>query len=154
RHCVEDPATRALVLMSAHMGGKNLSRKLSAAGLFAKDRFDEIAAEAEKMVAEGRGRELMLLPAWWWVISAESLLGRSRHTPDSLQEGPNVRCPTLFLRGDKEPAEIYPAEQYAARSQGPCEVRIVADCVHFYTGHEAQVGEGIAAWLKATCKLT
>jgi hypothetical protein len=32
---------RALVLLSAHMGGKNLFRTISEAGLMAGERFDE-----------------------------------------------------------------------------------------------------------------
>ena len=154
KHSADNQDTRALVLMSAHMGGKNLSRKLSASGLFAKNRFDEITAQAETMVAQGRGHELILLPDWWWVISAESFLDRSRNTPDILEEAPNVRCPTLFLRGDQEPPEMYPAEQYAVRSGGPCEVRIVPNCNHFYHGHETDISESIAAWLKQTCNLS
>ncbi len=154
KHCTEDFDTRALVLMSAHMGGKNISRKLSASGLFAKDRFDDITAQAEMMVARGRGQELMLLPDWWWVISAESFLDRSRNTPDILEDAPKVRCPTLFLRGDEESTEIYPAEQYAARSGGPCEVRIVPNCNHFYKGHETEISESIAEWLKKICNLS
>ena len=154
KHCALDPDIRALVLMSAHMGGKQLNRKLSASGLFAKDRFDDITAQAEAMVAQGRGHDLMLLPDWWWVISAESFLDRSRNTPDILEEAPHIRCPTLFLRGDQEPAEIYPAEQYARNSGGPCEVRIVPNCNHFYDGHETQIAESIAEWLKKTCNLS
>jgi pimeloyl-ACP methyl ester carboxylesterase len=122
-------------------------------GLFAKNRFDEITAQAKEMVAAGRGRDLMLLPDWWWVISADSFLDRSENTPDILAEAPNVAAPTLFFRGDKEPREIYPAEDYAARSKAPCEVRIVPDCDHFYRGHESEVAEEIAVWLKKTCGL-
>ena len=154
KHCAEDLDTRALVLMSAHMGGKDISRRLSASGLFAKDRFGDITAQAEMMVAQGRGQELMLLPDWWWVISAESFLDRSCNTPDILEEAPKVRCPTLFLRGDQESTEIYPAEQYAALSGGSCEVRIVPNCNHFYTGHETEISESIAEWLKKACNLS
>src|SRR3974390_917073 len=154
KHCAEDLDTRALVLMSAHMGGKDISHRLSASGLFAKDRFGDITAQAEMMVAQGRGQELMLLPDWWWVISAESFLDRSRNTPDILEEAPKVRCPPLFLRGDQESTEIYPAEQYAARSGGSCDVRIVPNCNHFYTGHETEISESIAEWLKKTCNLS
>ena len=150
KHCAEDERIRALVLMSAHMGGKMLSRKLSAIGLFAKGRFDELTAQAKTMVGTGRGRDLMLLPDWWWVISAESFLDRAENTPDILEEAPKVACPTLFLRGDKEPREIYPAEDYAARAKA-CEVRIVPNCDHFYRGHETQVAEDIAVWIKKAC---
>ena len=153
RHCVDHPETQALVLMSAHVGGRTITPRISAAGLFAKDRLAELTAQAEAMVAQGRGRELMLLPDWWWVISAESFLDRSLNTPDILEDAPNVRCPTLYLRGDKEPRHVYPAEAFAARAGAPCEVRIVPDGDHFYTGHEMSVTAEIADWLMQTCKL-
>jgi pimeloyl-ACP methyl ester carboxylesterase len=101
------------------------------------------------MVAEGRGRDLILLPGWWWVISAESLIDYSRNNPDALENAPGIRCPVLYLRGDQEPPEIYPAEEFAARSGGPCTVRILPDCDHFYTGQEQDVAELVADWLEA-----
>jgi pimeloyl-ACP methyl ester carboxylesterase len=153
RHCVDHPETQALVLMSAHVGGRLITPRISAAGLFAKDRLAELTDQAETMVAQGRGRDLMLLPDWWWVISAESFLDRSLNTPDILDDAPKLRCPTLYLRGDMESRDIYPAEEFAARTGAPCEVRIVPNCDHFYTGHEKAVTVEIADWLKQTCKL-
>jgi pimeloyl-ACP methyl ester carboxylesterase len=153
RHCVDHPETQALVLMSAHVGGRSITPRISAAGLFAKDRLAELTDQAETMVAQGRGRDLMLLPDWWWVISAESFLDRSLNTPDILDDAPKLRCPTLYLRGDMESRDIYPAEEFAARTGAPCEVRIVPNCDHFYTGHEKAVTVEIADWLKQTCKL-
>jgi pimeloyl-ACP methyl ester carboxylesterase len=153
RHCVDHPETQALVLMSAHLGGRSITPRISAAGLFAKDRLAELTAQAETMVAQGRGPDLMLLPDWWWVISAESFLDRSLNTPDILDDAPKLRCPTLYLRGDLESRDIYPAEEFAARAGAPCEVRIVPNCDHFYTGHETAVTLVIADWLKRTRKL-
>ena len=80
KHCAENTDVRALVIMSAHIGGRSISPRISAGGLFAKDRMDAITAEAQAMVAQGRGRDLMLLPDWWWVISAESFIDRSLDT--------------------------------------------------------------------------
>jgi len=153
KHCADNHDVQALVVMSGHIGGRTISDRISAAGNFAKDRMAEFTAKAESMVAEGRGHELMLLPDWWWVISADSFLDRSNNTPDILEEAPKVRCPTLYLRGDKEAKDIYPAEDYAARAGGPCEVRIVPDCDHFYSGHETSITEEIADWLVKTCRL-
>jgi len=153
RHCVNHPETQAVVLMSAHLGGRTLTPRISAAGLFAKDRLAELTGQAEAMVAQGRGKELMLLPDWWWVISAESFLDRLHNTPDILEDAPNVVCPALYLRGDKESKEIYPAETFAARAGASCEVRILPDCNHFYEGHENAVTADIADWLITTCKL-
>jgi hypothetical protein len=36
------------------------------------------------LVAAGRGRELMLVPGWWYVISAESFLDRTTEMPDAI----------------------------------------------------------------------
>jgi pimeloyl-ACP methyl ester carboxylesterase len=60
---------------------------------------------------------------------------------------PRVTCPVLYIRGDKEPAHIYPAEEFAARAGGPCDVRIVKDCDHFYGGREEAVMGIVTAWL-------
>src|SRR5438477_9718835 len=70
RHVADHPETPALVLLSAHGGGKNMVPLASRAGLLGGDRLAEITAQAERMVKEGRGRELMLLPGWWYVTSA------------------------------------------------------------------------------------
>jgi alpha/beta superfamily hydrolase len=57
------------------------------------------------------------------------------------------------VRGDKEPREQYPAEEFRARSGGPCTVEIVPDCDHFYNGREDAVGALVAAWLRGALHL-
>ena len=44
---------------------------------------------------------------------------------------------------------MYPAEEFAARAGGSCDVRIVADCDHFYNGREDTVAALVADWLAA-----
>ena len=150
QHCGDDYGKpRAQVLMSAHRGGRDWARLANAEGNFAKDRHQELTAQAEAMVAEGRGRELMLLPGWWWAISAESFLDRDRNTPDTVENAARLRAPTLYLRGDKEIPEMYPAERYAANASAPCEVRILPNSDHFYTGCETEVATQVAQWLQA-----
>jgi pimeloyl-ACP methyl ester carboxylesterase len=102
------------------------------------------------MVAAGRGREVMLMPGWWHAITAESFLDRCTEMPDVLELAPTVRCPVLFLRGDHESAEAYPAEAFQARASGPCRVDIIPDCDHFYRGREDAVIERVTAWLRET----
>src|SRR4051794_6770719 len=87
-----------LISIPAHGGGKDGVRRSSQAGLLAADRLEEITAQARAMVAAGRGRELMLLPGWWYVITAESFLDRSSEMPDVLELAPKVTCPVLYLR--------------------------------------------------------
>lgn len=149
-HIVAHPDTQAAILLSAHGGGKDGIRKSSAAGLMAADRLEELTALAHRMVAEGRGKELMLMPGWWYVISAESFIDRATAMPDMLELAPRVRCPVLYIRGDEESAATYPAEAFQARSGGPCEVQIVPNCDHFYKGREATVTERVVEWLRKT----
>jgi pimeloyl-ACP methyl ester carboxylesterase len=153
QHVADHPQTPALVLLSAHLGGKNILERSSKAGLMAQDRVEEFTALARERVAAGRGRELMLMPGWWYAISAESFLDRLTETPDGLALAPAIKCPTLYVRGDKEFRENYPAEDFKARARGPCDVEIVPGCDHFYNGREAAVQELVSAWLSRTLHL-
>lgn len=147
RHAADHPDTPAMVLLSAHAGGKDFVARGSAAGLLAGDRVDEIAERARALIAAGTPHALIQLPGWWHVISAESFLDILDGVPDTCGLAPRIRCPVLFLRGDSEPADRYPAETYQAAAGGPCDVEIVPDCDHFYNGREAEVARIVAAWL-------
>ncbi len=136
QHVVDHPATPALVLLSAHRGGKDQVPASCKAGLFAGDRLEELTARAHDLVRAGRGRELMLMPGWWYVISAESFLDRLSEMPDVPHLAPRITCPVLYVRGDQEAAQQYPAEEFQARAGGPCDVEIVPDCDHFYRGRD------------------
>jgi pimeloyl-ACP methyl ester carboxylesterase len=149
-HVVAHPETPALILLSAHSGGRDGLRRSSQAGLMAADRLDELTAHAHAMVAAGRGRDLMLMPGWWYVITAESFLDRASQMPDILELAPRITCPVLYLRGDQESAETYPAEKFRDRTAGPCEVDIIPNCDHFYRGRESAVIERVTAWLRKT----
>lgn len=150
RHVADHPGTPALVLLSAHMGGPRLVERGSRAGLLAGDELPEVTARARDLVAAGRGDELMLLPGWWHVISARSFLDLLTELPDIVALAPQIRCPSLFLRGDAEPPDLYPAEAFQRQAGGACEVTIVENCDHFYNGREAAVTEIVGAWLGAT----
>ena len=152
QYAVDHPDTPAVVLMSAHVGGKTITRRMSANGMFGRDQLSEIEARARQMVADGCGKELMLLPGWWWVASAECVVDYSDNMPDIVECASRTKVPVLFLRGDQEPAELYPAEAYAANCASPCEVRILPDCGHFYTGHEQSVSVLVTDWLRQTTK--
>jgi pimeloyl-ACP methyl ester carboxylesterase len=152
-HVVAHPETPALVLLSAHGGGRDGVARTSSAGMMARDRLDEITAEARRLVTAGRGRELMLMPGWWYVITAESFLDRLTEMPDILELAPRVTCPVLYLRGDQESADAYPAEAFQRRAGGPCDVAIVPDCDHFYRGREGAVIEAVCSWLARTLGL-
>jgi pimeloyl-ACP methyl ester carboxylesterase len=150
QHVVDHPETPALVLLSAHLGGTTIVPLASKTGLFAGSRFDEVNATAGRRMTQGRGKELMVLPGWFWVITAETWLDYTTQLPDVLALAPQVKCPVLYIRGDQEPAHIYPAEEFAARAGGPCEVRIVENCDHFYGGREDAVMGIVTEWLART----
>lgn len=147
QHCVDHPATPALVLLSAHRGGRGFTSILSEHGLFGKETLPALIEQAEAMVAKGQGNELLLLPGWWWVISAESLLDYSRNMPATLDNAAKIKTPVLYICGDQEPPDIYPAEAFASMCAGPCEATIVPDCDHFYSRHEEDVTDQVARWL-------
>jgi pimeloyl-ACP methyl ester carboxylesterase len=153
KHVSDHPETPALVLLSAHGGGRDGVRRTSRAGMLAGDRLDEITAQARTLVAAGRGRELMLVPGWWYVISAESFLDRMTEMPDVLELAPTIRCPTLFIRGDEEDPETYPAERFKEHTGGPCDVEIVPNCNHFYVGREATICKAVSGWLVRTLNI-
>jgi pimeloyl-ACP methyl ester carboxylesterase len=153
RHVVDHPATRALVLLSAGRGGSTTVRSGATEGLMAGDRFDEIHARALKLVQEGRRKELMLMPGWWYVITAESFIDRLTEVPDVLALAPEVRCPILYIRGDKENAERYPAEAFVERATAPAVAKVIADCDHFYNGREEEVASVVTGWLRSTLRL-
>ena len=147
RHCADNPNVHALALLSAHMGGKELFRTISKAGLMAGERFEEFSARARTLVTEGKGGELMLMPGWWWVISADTFVDYLDVCPDILQLAPQVRCPVLFLRGDQEARHIYPGEAFVERAGGQAEFTLVPDCDHFYEKRETTVAGMVEDWL-------
>lgn len=149
QHVADHPETPALVLLSAHCGGPNMLSLASRAGLLACDRLEALTAQAIAMVRSGRGSELMLLPGWWYVSSAASFLDLA-NCPDILELARRISCPVLYLRGDAEPRELYPAEEFQRRCGGPCDVEIVPQCDHFYRGREMAVADLVCGWLRNT----
>src|SRR4051812_37193622 len=103
RHVADHPRTPALVLLSAHCGGRDMVPRASRAGLLAQDRLAEFSAMARAMVDQGRGKELILLPGWWYVTGAASFVDALERCPDVLELAPQIACPVLYLRGDREP---------------------------------------------------
>ena len=154
RHVADHPQTPALVLLSAHGGGKNIVQRGGKSGLMVGERVEEFAERAREMVKGGRGNELMLMPGWWYAISAESFLDRLTETPDILELAPKVRCPTLYIRADREPRDGYPAEDFKACSGGPCTLEVVPNCDHYYNGREDAIQAIVSSWLRDTLHLS
>jgi pimeloyl-ACP methyl ester carboxylesterase len=93
------------------------------------------------------------MPGWWYVASAESFLDRMISMPAILDLAPSITCPVLFVRGNQESPESYPAEEFQARAGGPCDVERVPDCDHFYVGGENRVTDIMVSWLAKECGL-
>jgi len=146
-HVANHPETPALVLLSAHLGGREMLRRGSELGLLAGDRLPELSQQAHLLVDAGKPDELMLLPGWYYVITAGSFVDLESNLPVLLDNAPRITCPVLYIRGDREDRLMYPAERFAELAGGPVDVRIVDDCDHFYTGHERRIGLLVADWL-------
>ena len=153
RHVVDHPNTPALVLLSAGRGSARQDTSGGSERLFADGKLDVLTQQARNLVAAGRGRDLMFMPGWWYVISAESFLDRIVSVPDTIALAPRIKCPVLAIRGDKEDRDRYPAEEFQAVCGGPCDVNIVEHCDHFYNGREEHVAGTVSSWLAKTLKL-
>jgi pimeloyl-ACP methyl ester carboxylesterase len=148
RHVADHPGARALVLLSAHLGGPEMLRRGSELGLLAQDRGEELSAEAHRLVDSGRPEALLMMPGWWYVVSAGTYLDmESDNIPRIVEAAPHIQCPVLYVRGALEDAEMYPAEKFAAAAAAPVDIRIVPGADHFYSGCEDDVGRMVADWL-------
>ena len=151
-HVTRHPETKALILLSAHAGGNRMTSPSAARNFSLAGNPDELKKQAEAHMAAGNPRQLMLIPAWWWVISAKTYLDRLTNAPDLVENAKRIKCPVLFIRGDQEPKENYPAEAFAENCPGPCEVVIVPNCDHFYVGAEGKVSKLVTEWLVKTLR--
>jgi pimeloyl-ACP methyl ester carboxylesterase len=149
-HVANHPEIRALILLSAHAGGNRLTHPTSTRNFSLAGNVDEQRKQAEALVAAEKPRQLMLIPAWWWVISARTFLDRLTNAPDLVENAKRIKCPVLFVRGDREPMENYPAERFKENCGGPCDIVIVPNCDHFYVGAEERVAKIVTDWLKKT----
>ena len=147
KHAADHDDTPALVLLSAHRGGRTAVELGSRAGMLAGNRFEEVRKEARELVASNRGDQLMLLPGWWHVMTAQVFCDQLDNLPDVVELAPSVRCPVLFLRGEQEPADLYPAEEFAERCSGPVDTVVIPGADHFYNGTEASIVSVVAEWL-------
>ena len=148
KHVADHPDTPALVLLSAHCGGREIAPRMAAGGLLGAERFDEFNARARARVSEGQGGELLQVPGWWYLITAASYVDLLDNVPDILELAPQIRCPVLYLRGDEEVKDTYPAEAFAERAAGQCTVQVIPLCNHFYVGREDIVQQTVVQWLK------
>ena len=150
QHAAANPDTAALILLSAHGGGTVAEKLAARTGLLGASKTDELRERATQMIAEGKGDELIILPGWWYVATANSYIDRLTTMPDTVETAPKISCPSLFIRGDMEIPEGYPAEDFAAATSGICDVEIIDDCDHFYRNKEDVVTRIVKSWITKT----
>jgi pimeloyl-ACP methyl ester carboxylesterase len=118
----------------------------------------EHIALAERMVAEGRGRDLLPPDPTGRITSAQTFAARARLNLDVFgldrDDAPigAIRCPLLFVLGSEEPeiatrAEI-PLLERNARSSSGVETLYVEGADHVYHNCELAVANGIGDWLE------
>jgi pimeloyl-ACP methyl ester carboxylesterase len=143
----QHPETPAMVLLSAHAGGALAKHEMPRDGLLAGPKTPERRKEAEAMIADGRGDDIMVFPGWWYVATARSYLDRLTTMPSTVETAPKIFCPTLYIRGDQESRDGYPAEDFSAKSSGSCDIEIVANCEHYYNGRQDEIIKLVSNWL-------
>jgi pimeloyl-ACP methyl ester carboxylesterase len=149
-HVARHPETPALILLSAHAGGNRLTDPNSASRYTINEETDNLIKQAQELLAAGMPRQLMLLPTWWYVISARTFMDRLTNVPNLVENAKRIHCPVLFIRGDQEPVANYPAERFKENSGGSCDIAIIPNCDHFYVGAEARVAKTATEWLSKT----
>jgi len=125
----------------------------------------ELLAQATRLVADGRGDDLLRLPnpSFPSFVSAATFLDIAKTAPELKDffgvQTPDpavtrVRCPILAFFGTREPdigtaADLELLESSVRRqSSGPSRVNtvMIQNADHMYAGEEAQVAETIAQW--------
>jgi pimeloyl-ACP methyl ester carboxylesterase len=149
QHVVNHPQTPALILLSAGRGGTSQDTSGGKEKLFAHHQLDPLKANATELVNAGKGKELMFIPGWWYVISAESFLDRIIHVPDTIALAKRITCPVLAIRGDLEEIARYPAEEFQKACTGSCDVEIIPNCDHFYNNKENEINMVVSKWLES-----
>ena len=120
------------------------------------DRDPELLARAERLVAEGRGQDLLPRTRPEPGLSAQTYLSNARpeHDPygaDTPDPGiARVRCPLLLFYGTREPGAAHlEALRRLASGASRVDARVIDGAVHSYHGSEAAVAGVIADWLEA-----
>jgi pimeloyl-ACP methyl ester carboxylesterase len=151
----QDPRVVGLVLASGEVRGQ-------AAPVDA-----ELLAQANRLMADGRGDDLLRLPnrSFPSFVSAATFLDIAKSSPEQVDffgvRTPNpavtrVRCPILAFfgtRGDVgDEADLQLLRSSIERqSSGPSRVNtaMISNADHMYTGEEAQVAQTISSWAES-----
>jgi pimeloyl-ACP methyl ester carboxylesterase len=145
-YAAKDPDVAGLILASP----ASMHRGLPSA--FPETGRGEVTQRARAMIAEGKERELILLPMWPWIMSAESVVDPMRAddaTPlDELLA--RYRGPLfVFCGAAGHDARLLPGARAAFdRSSSPAKrLEVLEGSDHFYVAFEERVTALIRDWL-------
>lgn len=139
----------ALALCSAGAGGPEYLIQSSRRGMLAGEQHEAVDAEARRLVAAGRGEQIIALSGWWYAITAASWVDLSANVPMTLQGVRRYPGPLLALRGGRENAEQYPAEAFAAASPR-AKLVVIPGADHFYNRSGSAFARAVCEWLVET----
>ena len=137
----------ALALCSAGRGGHEYLLQVSRAGELARNRHVEVDVEARRLVAQGRGDQMIALPGWWYAITAASWVDLSENVPVTVDGARRYPGPVLALRGSKETPDNYPAEKVAEACGGRATLVVIPGADHFYNGTQSELARAVCDWL-------
>lgn len=137
----------ALGLLSAGSGGPDYLSQVSERGMLAGDRHAAVDAEAKRLVAEGRGDQMIAVTGWWYAITAASWVDLSKNVPLTVESACHYPGPILALRGEKEAADLYPAEGVAQVARDRATLAVVPGGDHFYNHTEDAFVGAVCDWL-------
>lgn len=137
----------ALALCSAGGGGPDYLVQSSRRGMLAGERHAAVDAEAKRLVAEGRGDQMIALQGWWYAITAASWVDLSKNVPLTVEGARRYPGPILALRGEREAADLYPAEAVAEAASDRATLAVIPGADHFYNNTEATFARAVCEWL-------
>jgi pimeloyl-ACP methyl ester carboxylesterase len=148
KHAATYKDTPALILLSPHIGGKDMLPIASSKGLFGASEYPEIINIAKEMISNGKGDELISMPGWYWITTPRSIVDLATNLPHLIEEAPKIKCPVLFIRGDQEPKNLYPAEAFKNACNSTVDIVIIENSNHFYVSAENTVKKIICDWIR------
>jgi pimeloyl-ACP methyl ester carboxylesterase len=131
----------------------------------AEDYHQEMVGKSNKLIAEGKGEEILPKKLWdWYYLSANTYINLcSRDYPVDVfitynKEKPSstlgkIRIPTLAFLGEKDDAVIMPPKdaleiiKKKSKNVPSFETDIIARASHGYFGEESAMAQRITIWL-------
>jgi len=110
QHVADHPDTPRWCCSRRISAGTSIVAHASKVGLLGGERIEEVQRRGAPNGREGRAKELMLLPGWWYVITAKAIWTTPVRCPNvlALRRASHARCsisaatrkpPTFIRRG-------------------------------------------------------